>query len=236
MLVPPRLVSWWGANASVFGTRGIPFRVLSRPCRAEFSSTEKQQHLLHIASRRGAAGVRFWQLFPVRRKVHHSCFLSTVLNFIAPCLQLLFLSGNVKKWPRKAVLCFAAEHVALGFLLTNGASPGLGEEEGKLKCSCQGKSHNSHVCIISASPNMNSRWEEQPPHPRELRCLYNTCRACFWSALSADVQILVFERLYRTEHVWIPMWCWWHGYNYVKSSVGAKANKAISSNHKNART
>lgn len=166
----------------------------------------------------------------------HGVEFYSTLSAVAWCLLLLFLSGNVKKWPRKAVLCFAAEHVALGFLLTNGASPGLGEEEGKLKCSCQGKSHNSHVCIISASPNMSSRWEEQPPHPRELRCLYNMCRACFWSALSADVQILVFERLYRTEHVWIPVWCWWHSYNYMKSSVGAKANKAISSNHKNART
>lgn len=83
-------------------------------------------------------------------------------------------------------------------------------------------SQKSSVCIISCCPNVSSSQEEQLLHLRELMCLYSLCPACFWGALSPDVQILVFERPYRNEHIWTPAWCWWHSLHLHKIIHGHK--------------
>jgi len=59
------------------------------------------------------------------------------------------VTGRDGNYPEKLyTLGFAVSHMAHGFLLMNGASAGLREEEEKLKWSCQGKSMVSEVWCL----------------------------------------------------------------------------------------
>lgn len=107
------------------------------------------------------------------------------------------------------------------FFLTNGTSGGLREEEGKLKCSCQGRFVVSEVlCITSCSPKVSSGQEEQPLHLRALTSLYSLL-------VSKVLWALMCRSLCLRGPTEMSTFGQWHGaggtaYTYTQSPMGTR--------------